>query len=62
MSITATVDHDKVNVSNDNEDDEDEYYYHMLKSKITAAQDVVVTDIKVNDSTITFRVNIPNIT
>ena len=57
MSITTSVNNDHVNIANhDDEDEQDEYYYHLLKSKITAAQNVVVTDVTVNNSTITFKV------
>merc|ERR1712227_605418 len=56
MSITAAVNDDRVNVANpEDEDAQDEYYYHLLKSKITAAQNVVVTDVTVNNSTIMFK-------
>jgi len=56
MSITTSVNNDHVNIANhDDEDEQDEYYYHLLKSKITAAQNVVVTDVTVNNSTITFK-------
>jgi len=55
MSISAPSNRENTNVEDDDDDDDDEYYYHLLKSKMTAAQDVVVTDITVNDSTITFR-------
>ena len=57
MSITTAVNDDRVNVANpEDEDAQDEYYYHLLKSKITAAQNVVVTDVTVNNSTIMFKV------
>ena len=56
MSISAPSNRENINDDDHDDDDEDEYYYHLLKSKMTAAQDVVVTDITVNDSTITFRV------
>ena len=57
MSITTSVNDNHVNIANhDDEDEQDEYYYHLLKSKITAAQNVVVTDVTVNNSTITFKV------
>ena len=55
MSITTAVNDDHVNVAED-EDAQDEYYYHLLKSQITAAQNVVVTDVTINNSTITFKV------
>lgn len=55
MSISAPSNRENINDDDHDDDDEDEYYYHLLKSKMTAAQDVVVTDITVNDSTITFR-------
>jgi len=38
----------------DSEDDE-EYFYHLLKTKITEAEKVVVTDVTVNNSTVSFK-------
>ena len=39
----------------DSEDDE-EYYYHLLKAKMSEAEKVVVTDVTVNNSTVSFKV------
>ena len=56
-SFTKTLasEPDKLHVGAD-EDEEDEFYYNLLKSKMRAAENVVVTDVKVNDVTITFKV------
>ena len=39
----------------DSEDDE-EYYYHLLKAKMSEAEKVVVTDVTVNNSSVSFKV------
>ena len=52
---TLASEPDKLHVGAD-EDEEDEFYYNILKSKMRAAENVVVTDVKVNDVTVTFKV------
>lgn len=55
-TVTVTSDvGDDLRVGN-NEDDEDEFYYNLLKHRMKAAENVIVTDIKVEDETITFKV------
>ena len=44
----------QVNISDDC--DEEEYYFNILKSKIKAAEDVVVTDVTLDNTTVTFKV------
>ena len=59
MSITKEKTQKKegqMSVRGHDECDEDEYYYNLLKSKIRAAENVVVTDVTVNNTTVTFKV------
>ena len=49
----------QVNISDDC--DEEEYYFSILKSKIKAAEDVVVTDVTLDNTTVTFKVWFPRI-
>lgn len=44
----------QVNISDDC--DEEEYYFNILKSKIKAAENVVVTDVTLDNTTVTFKV------
>jgi len=54
MSMTMTTQDDTVSVRGEDVD-ADEYYYNLLKDKIRAAENVVVTDVTVDDSTVTFK-------
>ena len=36
--------------------EDEEYFYHLLKTKITEAEKVVVTDVSVNNTTVSFKV------
>lgn len=49
----------QVNISDDC--DEEEYYFNILKSKIKAAENVVVTDVTLDNTTVTFKVWFPRI-
>ena len=55
MSMTMTSQDDTVSVRGEDVD-ADEYYYNLLKDKIRAAENVVVTDVTVDNSTVTFKV------
>ena len=55
MSMTMTTQDDTVSVRGEDVD-ADEYYYNLLKDKIRAAENVVVTDVTVDNSTVTFKV------
>ena len=37
--------------------EDEEYFYHLLKAKMTEAEKVLVTDVTVNNSTVSFKVN-----
>lgn len=57
MSVSKTVKCDegeKFSVGS-NEDEEDEFFYNLLKHRMKAAENVVVTDINVDSETITFK-------
>lgn len=43
----------QVNIGDDC--DEEEYYFNILKSKIKAAEDIVVTDVTLDNTTVTFK-------
>lgn len=45
----------------DDDCDEEEYYFNILKSKIKAAENVVVTDVTVDNTKVTFKVRFPRI-
>lgn len=58
MSISKPVNcdaRDQLGVGS-NEDEEDEFFYNLLKHRMKAAENIVVTDIKVDNETITFKV------
>ena len=54
VSVSKLTDCKAENIG-DSEDDE-EYYYHLLKAKMSEAEKVVVTDVTVNNSTVSFKV------
>ena len=52
---------DPVNIGRHDDCDEEEYYFNILKSKIKAAENVVVTDVTVDNTKVTFKVWFPRI-
>ena len=52
---------DQVNIGRHDDCDEEEYYFNILKSKIKAAENVVVTDVTVDNTKVTFKVRFPRI-
>lgn len=56
MSITKhSQQGDQVNIGRHDDCDEEEYYFNILKSKIKAAENVVVTDVTVDNTKVTFK-------